>query len=52
VSAAIPEEDYTLRSLPPGDLAAGRKGLDVYAIWEPHVSYSTDVLKVTRPGHR
>lgn len=43
-----PEEDYTLRSLPPGDLASGPKGIDVYTIWEPHVSYSTEVLKVTR----
>ena len=41
-------EDYTLRSSPPGDLATGPKGIDVYTIWEPHVSYSTDVLKVTR----
>ena len=41
-------EDYTLRSTPPGDLATGPKGIDVYTIWEPHVSYSTDVLKVTR----
>src|SRR5947207_15726977 len=41
-------QDYTLRSTPPGDLAAGPKGLDVYTIWEPHVSYSTEVLKVTR----
>ena len=40
--------DYTLRSTPPGDLAAGPRGLDVYTIWEPHVSYSTEVLKVTR----
>src|ERR1700676_4921697 len=43
-----PNEDYTLRSTPPGDLAAGPKGIDVYTIWEPHVSYSTEVLKVTR----
>lgn len=42
------DEDYTLRSTPPGDLAAGPKGIDVFTIWEPHVSYSTDVLKVTR----
>lgn len=42
------DEDYTLRSTPPGDLASGPKGIDVYTIWEPHVSYSTDVLKVTR----
>ena len=42
------DEDYTLRSTPPGDLAAGPRGIDVYTIWEPHVSYSTDVLKVTR----
>ncbi|HJU24763.1 MAG TPA: glycine betaine ABC transporter substrate-binding protein [Casimicrobiaceae bacterium] len=41
-------EDYTLRSSPPGDLATAPKGLDVYTIWEPHVSYSTDVLKVSR----
>lgn len=41
-------QDFTLRSTPPGDLATGPKGLDVYTIWEPHVSYSTDVLKVTR----
>ena len=41
-------QDYTLRSLPPGDLATGPKGVDVYTMWEPHVSYSTDVLKVTR----
>ena len=41
-------DDYTLRSTPPGDLAAGPKGIDVYTIWEPHVSYSTEVLKVTR----
>jgi hypothetical protein len=43
-----PNEEYTLRSTPPGDLATGPKGIDVYTIWEPHVSYSTDVLKVTR----
>lgn len=42
------DEDYTLRSSPPGDLASGPKGIDVYTIWEPHVSYSTDVLKATR----
>ena len=42
------DEDYTLRSTPPGDLASGPKGIDVYTIWEPHVSYSTDVLKATR----
>jgi len=42
------DEDYTLRSSPPGDLATGPKGIDVYTIWEPHVSYSTDVLKATR----
>jgi len=41
-------QDYTLRSTPPGDLATGPKGIDVYTIWEPHVSYSTEVLKVTR----
>jgi sulfonate transport system substrate-binding protein len=40
--------DYTLRSSPPGDLAAGPKGIDVYTIWEPHVSNSTEILKVTR----
>jgi sulfonate transport system substrate-binding protein len=43
-----PNDDYTLRSTPPGDLATGPKGIDVYTMWEPHVSYSTDVLKVTR----
>jgi sulfonate transport system substrate-binding protein len=41
-------QDYTLRSTPPGDLATGPKGIDVYTIWEPHVSYSTEVLKATR----
>ncbi len=41
-------QDFTLRSSPPGDLATGPKGLDVYTIWEPHVSYSTEVLKSTR----
>lgn len=41
-------QDYTLRSTPPGDLATGPKGIDVYTMWEPHISYSTDVLKVTR----
>jgi sulfonate transport system substrate-binding protein len=41
-------QDFTLRSTPPGDLATGPKGVDVYTIWEPHVSYSTDVLKATR----
>src|SRR6202163_239239 len=41
-------QDFTLRSTPPGDLATGPKGIDVYTIWEPHVSYSTEVLKVTR----
>ena len=41
-------EDYTLRSSPPGDLATAPKGIDVYTIWEPHVSYSTEVLKVSR----
>ena len=29
-------QDFTLRSTPPGDLATGPKGLDVYTIWEPH----------------
>jgi ABC-type nitrate/sulfonate/bicarbonate transport system substrate-binding protein len=43
-----PNEDYTLRSTPPGDLATGPKGIDVYTMWEPHISYSTDVLKATR----
>ena len=43
-----PNEDYTLRSTPPGDLATGPKGIDVFTIWEPHVSYSTEVLKATR----
>jgi sulfonate transport system substrate-binding protein len=42
------DEDYTLRSSPPGDLATGPKGIDIYTIWEPHVSYSTEVLKATR----
>lgn len=42
------DEDYTLRSMPPGDLATGPKGVDVFTLWEPHISYSTDVLKVTR----
>lgn len=41
-------EDYTLRSTPPGDLATGPRGIDVYTIWEPHVSYSTEILKATR----
>jgi ABC-type taurine transport system substrate-binding protein len=41
-------QDYTLRSIPPGDLATAPKGIDVYTIWQPHVSYSTDVLKVSR----
>jgi sulfonate transport system substrate-binding protein len=41
-------QDYTLRSMPPGDLATGPKGLDVYTMWEPHISYSTEVLKATR----
>lgn len=41
-------EDYTLRSIPPGDLATAPKGVDVYTIWEPHVSYSTEILKVSR----
>ncbi|HSD00406.1 MAG TPA: glycine betaine ABC transporter substrate-binding protein [Casimicrobiaceae bacterium] len=41
-------QDFTLRSLPPGDLATGPKGVDVYTIWEPHVSFSTEVLKATR----
>jgi sulfonate transport system substrate-binding protein len=41
-------QDFTLRSTPPGDLATGPKGLDVYTIWEPHVSNSTEVLKTTR----
>ena len=41
-------QDFTLRSLPPGDLATGPRGVDVYTIWEPHVSFSTEVLKATR----
>lgn len=41
-------QDFTLRSTPPGDLATGPKGVDVFTIWEPHVSYSTEVLKATR----
>jgi ABC-type nitrate/sulfonate/bicarbonate transport system substrate-binding protein len=41
-------QDYTFRSMPPGDLATAPRGIDVYTIWEPHVSYSTDVLKVSR----
>jgi len=41
-------QDYAFRSMPPGDLATAPRGIDVYTIWEPHVSYSTDVLKVSR----
>ena len=41
-------QDFTFRSMPPGDLATAPRGIDVYTIWEPHVSYSTDVLKVSR----
>ncbi|HET7095959.1 MAG TPA: twin-arginine translocation signal domain-containing protein [Casimicrobiaceae bacterium] len=41
-------QDFTLRSMPPGDIATGPKGIDVFTIWEPHVSYSTEVLKTTR----
>ena len=41
-------QDFTLRSMPPGDIATGPKGVDVFTIWEPHVSYSTEVLKTTR----
>lgn len=41
-------QDYTLRSMPPGDLATAPKGIDVYTVWEPHVSYSVERLKVSR----
>lgn len=37
--------DYTLRSAPPGELATAPGGIDVFTIWEPHVSNSTEVLK-------
>jgi ABC-type nitrate/sulfonate/bicarbonate transport system substrate-binding protein len=40
--------DYTLKSSPPGDLATAPRGLDVITIWEPHVSYSTEVLRAAR----
>src|SRR5437867_2261909 len=40
--------DYTLRSSPPGELATAPRGIDVFTIWEPHVSNSTEVLKLTR----
>ena len=40
--------DYTLRSAPPGDLVAAPQGVDVFTIWEPHVSNSVDVLKRSR----
>ncbi|MGH9354048.1 MAG: ABC transporter substrate-binding protein [Terriglobia bacterium] len=43
-----PDHDYVVRSAPPGELAAGLPGFDVYTDWEPHVSYSTEILKVTR----
>ncbi len=41
-------QDYTLRSLPPGDLATAPRGIDVITIWEPHASNSVEILKVTR----
>src|SRR2546425_24776 len=41
-------QDFTLRSLPPGELAAMPKGLDVTTIWEPHASNSVEVLKTSR----
>src|SRR5207244_224016 len=41
-------QDFTLRSLPPGELATMPKGLDVTTIWEPHASNSVEVLKTSR----
>jgi sulfonate transport system substrate-binding protein len=41
-------QDFTLRSLPPGELATMPRGLDVTTIWEPHVSNAVDVLKTSR----
>jgi sulfonate transport system substrate-binding protein len=41
-------QDFTLRSMAPGDLSSAPKGIDVYTIWEPHVSNSTEVLKSSR----
>jgi ABC-type nitrate/sulfonate/bicarbonate transport system substrate-binding protein len=41
-------QDYTLRSLPPGELASMPKGLDATTIWEPHVSNSVEILKTAR----
>src|SRR5207249_9947370 len=41
-------QDFTLRSMPPGDLAIAPKGVDVFTIWEPHISNSTEVLKSSR----
>jgi len=40
--------DFTLRSMPPGDIATAPKGVDVYTMWQPHISYSTDVLKASK----
>jgi sulfonate transport system substrate-binding protein len=41
-------QDFTLRSLPPGELATMPRGLDVTTIWEPHVSNSVEILKTSR----
>src|SRR5207245_1690391 len=42
------KQDFSLRSLPPGELATMPKGLDVTTIWEPHASNSVEVLKTSR----
>lgn len=42
------DRDFTLVSAPPGDLATGPRGIDVFTIWEPHITYSTEILKATR----
>jgi len=42
------DRDFTIVNMPPGVLATAPKGVDVYTNWEPHVTYSTQVLKVAR----
>jgi sulfonate transport system substrate-binding protein len=40
--------DYILRSAPPGELATAPAGIDLFTIWEPHVTNSAQVLRRTR----
>ena len=42
------DEDCTLRSTPPGDLASGPKGIDVFTIWEPRLPHTPPTCSRSR----